>query len=49
MHIIINWSGHEDIEFVRNEDGSVMLFKTLKEATCYAENELNFYWEIVEV
>ena len=49
MHLIINWSCYEDIEFVRNEDGTVMLFETEKEAMDYAKTELNFLWKVVKL
>jgi hypothetical protein len=49
MHLIINWSCYGDIEFVRDEDGAVMLFESEKKATEYAGIELNFLWQVVEV
>ncbi len=49
MHLIINWSCYDDIEFVRNEDGTVLLFENKRQAVKYAEGELNFDWIVVDL
>jgi hypothetical protein len=49
MHLIINWSCYDDIELVRNEDGTAMLFENKRQTTKYAEGELNFDWIVVNL
>ncbi len=49
MHLIINWSCSDDIELVRNEDGTARLFENKRQATKYAESELNFDWIVVDL
>jgi len=49
MHIIVNWSTAEDVELVREEDGTVMLFNTYNDAHDYAREEMNFFWDIVSL
>ena len=49
MFIIINWASEIDVEFVREDTGEIQFFNTKREATNYAEKELNFSWEIIEI
>ena len=48
-YVILNWNSIEDISLAYNEDGSVMIFETEKEAKEYAEENFAWNWKVVEV
>ena len=49
MFIIINWSSRADIAVILDDDGKPMVFESAYDAFSYAESELKFMWEIVEL
>ncbi len=49
MYIILTWHTLESILLVMNEYGTAKLFKSHLEAEKFAESELNFNWQIVQV
>ena len=49
MFIILNWSDYTYIGIVSEEDAAPMLFASHADAAQYAEANLNFNWQIVEI
>ncbi len=48
-HIILNWTSVWDVSIVTEEDGTPALFNTKQEAEQYAQEELNFNWQVIRL
>ena len=49
LYVILNWNFPEDVEIVREDDGTPMLFDDQEEAVQYAEENLNWKYKVVEL
>lgn len=49
MFVIIIWTSRDDIAIALSEDGKPMVFDTKDEALFYAQSELSYMWEVVEL
>ncbi len=47
--LILNWTSVWDVSIVTEEDGTPAFFNTKQDAEQYAQEELNFHWQVIRL